>query len=335
MACFPARNARAVLDRIAVAIYRSALMRSSMHALTVAPVLALVVACSSEPGSASHPNDTGNSGAPAASGPTLTLTVAVEGTGLVRSEPEGIECASNNSGKCSADFPAGSHVKLVAAPAEGWKLDAWAGACSGQTACELDLVQGGSVSSKLALIDPRWDPSFGVGDCADAWGSAGEKLSPCDKEPDDYVVVRKGKRNIALCKSGKLVKNARIGLGFTPAGDKTKQGDGRTPEGVLYIPQTLPDSDYHRAFLLSYPRKEDAARGFNEGLISKDEHDKIIDAQSKCEVPLQDTNLGGAVEIHGEGSSKDWTAGCIGLENADIDVLWSVLKVSDTIVVLP
>jgi murein L,D-transpeptidase YafK len=191
------------------------------------------------------------------------------------------------------------------------------------------------VHGALALLDPRWDPSVGAGDCKDAWGDHGEELSPCDKTPDDYVVVNKTKRNIALCNAGSLSKNFRVGLGFTPAGDKTIQGDGKTPEGVLYIPTLLPDSDYHRAFLLSYPRKQDAARAFNEGLISKEEHDQIISAQDTCTEPLQATNLGGAVEIHGEGSSKDWTAGCVGLENADIDVLWGVLEAGDTIVVLP
>lgn len=263
--------------------------------------------------------------------PPVTLTVTVEGTGAVRSEPAGIACP----GQCTADFPPGAHVKLVAAPAEGWKLDAWSGACNGAADCEIDLGTGVSVASKLALIDPRWDPAVGEGDCKDAWGAAGEKLSPCDKTPDNYVVVHKGPRNIALCNGGKLVKNARIGLGFSPAGDKQKQGDGRTPEGVLYAASLLPNSDYHRAFLLSYPRKEDAARAYNEGLIDKAAHDQIIDAQTKCEEPLQDTALGGAVEIHGEGSSKDWTAGCIGLENDDIDRVWDVLKQNDTIVVLP
>ncbi|MFO0672359.1 MAG: cyclic nucleotide-binding domain-containing protein [Polyangiaceae bacterium] len=84
----------------------------------------------------------------------VTLTVTVEGTGGVRSEPAGIECP----GQCSADFPAGTHVKLVAAPAEGWKLDAWSGGCSGAAACEVDLGTGLSVASKLALIRSALGP---------------------------------------------------------------------------------------------------------------------------------------------------------------------------------
>ncbi len=311
----PRSNLRAVITR--------------NHSLSIA-IFVTIAAC----GGATEKKPSGGAATDAvstSSSALVTLTVTVEGTGGVRSEPAGIECP----GQCSADFPAGTHVKLVAAPAEGWKLDAWSGGCSGAAACEVDLGTGLSVASKLALIDPRWDPSFGEGDCRDAWGNAGEKLSPCDKAPDNYVVVHKTPRNIALCNSGKLVKNARIGLGFSPVGDKAKQGDGRTPEGVLYVAATLPNSDYHRAFLLSYPRKEDAARAYNEGLIDKPAHDQIIEAQSKCEEPLQDTALGGAVEIHGEGSSKDWTAGCIGMENEDIDRVWDVLKQNDTIVVLP
>lgn len=266
---------------------------------------------------------------------TKLLAISVNGAGVIRSEPAGIECP----GRCEAEIPIGTRIRLVAEPAEGWKLTGWSGACTGGDACEIALTDGEAsaitVSAALGLVDSRWDPSVGRGDCKDAWGERGEKLSPCDKTPDDYVVVNKAKRNIALCKDGNVVKNFRVGLGFTPEGDKKRQGDGRTPEGVLYIPRLLPDSDYHKAFLLSYPRKEDSARAFHEGLISKPEYEQIIQAQNACTEPLQDTKLGGAVEIHGEGSSKDWTAGCVGMENGDIDVLWSVLEVGDTIVVLP
>lgn len=153
--------------------------------------------------------------------------------------------------------------------------------------------------------------------------------------PDNYVVVRKSKRNLAVCKAGANVDNFQVGLGFGPVGDKVQQGDGKTPEGVFYIPRVVPDSTYYKAFLLSYPDKDDGARGLSMGIITQAEKDQIDSAQDACLEPPQSTKLGGAVELHGNGGSQDWTAGCIAVEDKQIDQLWGVLGVGDTIVVLP
>jgi hypothetical protein len=180
--------------------------------------------------------------------------------------------------------------------------------------------------------EPTWDPSVGVGDCADAW-SAG--LSGCDTVPDNYVVVNKTNRNLALCDSGNHVLNFNIGLGFAPLGDKNQEGDGKTPNGVFYIPRLVPQSSYYKAFLLSYPDTADAARGLSDSLISQAQHDEIVAAQNGCTEPPQFTPLGGLIEIHGNGGGQDWTFGCIAVEDSEVDQLWNVLGVGDTIVVLP
>src|SRR5581483_11994495 len=133
---------------------------------------------------------------------------------------------------------------------------------------------GATVTGSFAQIDPRWDPSFGFADCADAWGEKGEKLSPCDTTPDHYVVVRKSARNLAWCDGGKLTKNMRVGLGFAPDGTKQQEGDGKTPEGVFYAANLLPDSEYYPAFLLSDPTKDDAAGALAEGSIPQADHDE-------------------------------------------------------------
>ena len=84
-----------------------------------------------------------------------------------------------------------------------------------------------------------------------------------------------------------------------------------------------------------------AARAASEGLVSRTEADAILSAHANCTEPAQSTNLGGAVEIHGQGGkagqdgSTDWTAGCVALQNEQVDALWSVLETGDTIVVLP
>ncbi len=172
-------------------------------------------------------------------------------------------------------------------------------------------------------------------DCASAWGAGGDGLSPCDAAPDDYVVVRKGARTLRLCERGHEVAAFSVGLGFDPVGDKEREGDGRTPEGVFFIPRLVPDSTYYKAFLISYPDDADAARGLGAGLITADERDDIVDAQASCAEPPQHTGLGGLVEIHGMGGDSDWTWGCVAVENEQVDVLYGALGVGDTIVILP
>jgi hypothetical protein len=292
-----------------------------------APAAAEPAPGASDPAASSGGTDPSSSGAPG----TAVLTVTVEGTGRVVSQPAGIDCP----GQCSATFAAGTHVTLASTPAEGWRFDAWRGACSGAGACTVVATADSSVTSSLALVDARWNPAVGAADCMSAWGANGEKLSPCDTLKDDYVVVHKSARNVALCKSGKLVKNFRSGLGSKPSGDKVKDGDGRTPEGVFYVPRLVPNSTYYKAFLLSYPSLDDAARGVTSGLITPAQRSQIESAHAACVEPPQTTALGGDLELHGNGSSADWTAGCVALDDSSIDLLWSSIGAGDTIVVVP
>ena len=278
------------------------------------------------PGAAAPP---ANGTAPVAG--SVTLTVTVEGTGQVVSQPAGIACP----GQCSAHFMPGTNVTLVSSPAEGWRLDAWDGACSGAGSCAIKLAADTAVTSKLSLLDARWDPSVGAADCAAAWGVAGEKLSPCDTAKDDYVVVHKSTRNVALCKSGKLVKNARSGLGSTPIGAKLQLGDGKTPEGVFFVPRLIPDSTYYKALLISYPTVADAARGVASGLITNGQKQQIESAYQACTEPPQDTQLGGGIELQGNGGDRDWTAGNIALDDTAVDLIWANIGVGDSVVVVP
>ena len=284
------------------------------------------------PGAApSNGNGKGNGGDTGAVAGTVALTVTVQGTGQVVSQPAGISCP----GQCSAHFMPGTSVTLVSTPAEGWKVDAWTGACTGAGSCAIKLAADTAVTSKLSLLDPRWDPSVGAADCTAAWGAAGEKLSPCDTVKDDYVVVHKSTRNVALCKSGKLVKNMRSGLGSAPSGAKLQLGDGKTPEGVFFVPRVIPDSSYYKALLISYPSAADAARGVASGLITNGQKQQIESASQACVEPPGDTQLGGGIELQGNGGDRDWTAGNIALDDTAVDLIWANIGVGDSVVVLP
>jgi murein L,D-transpeptidase YafK len=178
----------------------------------------------------------------------------------------------------------------------------------------------------------RWDPNQAAADCARAFAAG---LSPCDKARKRFAVVRKSARNLALCEGARLVSSFEVGLGFTPEGDKEREGDGRTPEGVFYVARRIPASSFYRAFLISYPDAADAERGLRLGLIGRGERDRILAAQKACELPPQHTRLGGMIEVHGKGGGSDWTLDCVGLEDAAVDRLWAALPAGATVVVLP
>jgi hypothetical protein len=174
-------------------------------------------------------------------------------------------------------------------------------------------------------------PPAGTCDLADAAADCADYAA---QATPTFVVVTKHLRRLAHGSGPTLLGADCVGLGSSPVEDKEREGDRRTPEGVFYIPRTIPNSQFYKAFLLSYPDIEDAMRGLAAGLITQSEYNAIVAAQNAGTEPPQHTNLGGLIEIHGGGSGGDWTWGCIAMDNSAIDILWPTLDAGDTIVVL-
>ena len=149
------------------------------------------------------------------------------------------------------------------------------------------------------------------------------------------VVIKKKERSLELYDGEKLVKTYSMVLGFEPAGDKLKEGDGKTPEGEFYVFGKNPKSRFHLSLGLSYPSIDDARRGLGDGLISKAEHDAIVSAINKKEIPPQKTALGGEIYIHGGGIAGDWTLGCVAMKNEDIEELFRTLPVGTKVTIRP
>ena len=139
------------------------------------------------------------------------------------------------------------------------------------------------------------------------------------------IEVFKGKREMVLFSAGKAVRVYRIGLGSNPKDDKSVQGDGCTPEGEFYVCSKNPKSSYYLSLGLSYPNVEDAERGFRDKLISKAQRDQIVRSIRGRSCPPWNTRLGGEVFIHGNGSSSDWTLGCVALDNGNMKELFGVI----------
>lgn len=145
--------------------------------------------------------------------------------------------------------------------------------------------------------------------------------------------VFKVAHRLELWASGKLLQAYPIGLGAEPELDKAREGDHRTPEGRLYVCTRNEISKFHLFLGLSYPQPGDAERGLREKLITKAQHDAILDAHRRRARPPWDTGLGGTVGIHGHGAGSDWTWGCVALEDEAIEELWVACPMGTPVVI--
>ena len=106
-------------------------------------------------------------------------------------------------------------------------------------------------------------------------------------------------------------------------GDKEVEGGGKTPVGEFYICSKVEKAQYYKGMGLSYPNLEDAERGLEQKLISKQQYNRIKRAIEGGKMPDWYTKLGGAIMIHGGWDENDGSSGCISVENEAMDILWS------------
>jgi murein L,D-transpeptidase YafK len=149
------------------------------------------------------------------------------------------------------------------------------------------------------------------------------------------IVVSKTYRWLAVYRDGEVIHRYRVGLGFRPQGAKRWEGDGRTPEGRYVVAMKNPRSRYFLSLGLNYPTPDDAARGYREGRIDWEEYRAIKFAFNDGKVPPWNTDLGGEIFIHGHGGGRDWTKGCIALDDADMRELYDLVNIGTPVTILP
>jgi murein L,D-transpeptidase YafK len=125
----------------------------------------------------------------------------------------------------------------------------------------------------------------------------------------DKIIVDKGERKLHLLRNGEPIRSFDIALGVEPVGDKEKEGDQKTPEGVYTLDDRNPDSDYFLSIHISYPSSQERTQARSRGL-----------------------DPGGAIMIHGQPNmptysaayykKEDWTNGCIAVSNSDMIDIW-------------
>lgn len=149
------------------------------------------------------------------------------------------------------------------------------------------------------------------------------------------IEVLKSERTLVLHSGDGAVARYPIGLGPHPVGDKTREGDGATPEGRYSICIKNPHSRYYLSVGLDYPNADDADRALEDGRIDEAEHRRITRALAGGTCPPWNTALGGEIFIHGRGSSADWTLGCVALDDPDMKRLYDAVRIGTPVTIKP
>lgn len=159
--------------------------------------------------------------------------------------------------------------------------------------------------------------------------------------PDLKIIIDKSDYTLSLFHNDLYLKSYHVEFGDGGLGDKNVAGDHKTPEGKFYVSEKsiLNPADKYlgsRWLRLSYPNIEDAQRGLNDNLIAPDIYEQIVSAINMKLIPPQDTPLGGGVGIHG-GSvpefGENWTWGCIGLNNHDVQDFYNYVRVGTPVTI--
>ncbi|GLK64946.1 L,D-transpeptidase family protein [Paracoccus kondratievae] len=134
------------------------------------------------------------------------------------------------------------------------------------------------------------------------------------------ILVEKAARRMTVYQESGPPRTFRIALGFAPDGDKSREGDGRTPEGIFRIDRLNRNSAYHLSLGIDYPQPHHREAARRMGV-----------------------SPGGDIMIHGQPNQipdgyrvkGDWTAGCIAVTNDEIEEIFAHARVGTEVEILP
>lgn len=152
-----------------------------------------------------------------------------------------------------------------------------------------------------------------IGQAADA-----PPLLPVSQQAD-RVLIKKSDRILKLLRDDVVIASYPIALGFSPKGDKRREGDGRTPEGVYRVDRRNAKSSFTLSLGIDYPRADQRAAALADG-----------------------RNPGGDIFIHGQPTGYagpkipgDWTAGCAAVGNAEMREIWTRVPIGTPVEIRP
>lgn len=136
-------------------------------------------------------------------------------------------------------------------------------------------------------------------------------------------VYKAERRMDILDAKGNPIRSYQVSLGKNPVGNKLREGDGRTPEGRYLIDARNERSNFFLSLRLSYPSPSDKIRARKNGV-----------------------RPGGDIFIHGMPNGKswmfwkynkkrDWTNGCIAVDNDEIREIWNLVPDGTPVIIKP
>jgi len=149
-----------------------------------------------------------------------------------------------------------------------------------------------------------------------------DAVSKSANQNSTVFIVDKMAHKFRIYNNGQLKYTFDAEFGPNWMGQKQYRGDHATPEGLYQVvnKKDRRSTAYYKALLLNYPNEEDRVR-YRRNISSGR-------ASSR-------TDLGGSIEIHGNGGRGfDWTNGCIGLANRDMDVVFNMASVRTPVVIV-
>lgn len=146
-----------------------------------------------------------------------------------------------------------------------------------------------------------------------SWKRLANDAIAASRGGNKVILVDKVAHILYVYQSGKVIRSYEAEFGPNWMAHKERAGDRATPEGNYRIikKKERGSTIYHKAMLIDYPNAEDKIRFAakkRKGLISRN------------------AGIGSLIEIHGNGGKGfNWTSGCVGLKDRDIDDLYRLV----------
>lgn len=143
-------------------------------------------------------------------------------------------------------------------------------------------------------------------------------LSAFSMEADE-VRVYKSKHRMELLFQGKVVKTYRVMLGRGGNGPKRKRGDNKVPEGKYFLDYKNSESQFYKSLHVSYPNEEDKRRAAEAGVDPGG--DIMIHGYPNRPKPLfKFLKKMGLIKL------VDWTAGCVAVDDDEMEEIFNALE---------
>ncbi|HAQ19624.1 MAG TPA: hypothetical protein DCR40_10400 [Prolixibacteraceae bacterium] len=146
------------------------------------------------------------------------------------------------------------------------------------------------------------------------WKNLANDAIAASRGGNKVILVDKVAHKLYVYQAGKAIRSFEAEFGPNWMAHKERNGDKATPEGNYRITKKKERGNtiYHKALLLDYPNEEDRRQ---------------FAIKKKKGVLSRSAGIGSLIEIHGNGGKGfNWTSGCVGLRDRDIDDLYRLVS---------